>query len=66
MRSMARNNNIKARRQEKYYNQRAKERAIQVGDKVLLLLPKSTNKLQICCQGPYEVIRKVSPTNYII
>nr|KAI8738399.1 hypothetical protein BgiMline_025302 [Biomphalaria glabrata] len=67
VRSMARENLLKARkRQGRYYNQRAKERSLNVGDKVLLLLPKSTNKLQICWQGPFEVTKKVSPTNYVI
>nr|KAI8764985.1 hypothetical protein BgiMline_002655 [Biomphalaria glabrata] len=67
IRSLARSNLIKARkRQEKYYNRRAKERSLNVGDKVLLLLPKNTNKLQICWQGPFEVLKKVSPTNYVI
>ncbi|KAK7004546.1 hypothetical protein BgiMline_006075 [Biomphalaria glabrata] len=67
IRSLARSNLIKARkRQEKYYNRRAKERSLNVGDKVLLLLPKNTNKLQICWQGPFEVMKKVSPTNYVI
>ncbi|KAK0067890.1 Retrovirus-related Pol polyprotein from transposon 297 [Biomphalaria pfeifferi] len=45
---------------------RAKERALNVGDKALILLPKNTNKLQICWQGPFEVLKKVSPTNYLI
>ncbi|KAK0055907.1 hypothetical protein Bpfe_014576, partial [Biomphalaria pfeifferi] len=67
IRSLARSNLIKARkRQEKYYNRRAKERSLNVGDKVLLLLPKNTNKLQICWQGPFEVMKKISPTNYVI
>ena len=34
-------------RQEKNYNRRAEERELQIGDKVLLLLPKNTNKLQV-------------------
>ncbi|KAK6959562.1 Retrovirus-related Pol polyprotein from transposon 17.6 [Biomphalaria glabrata] len=67
MRSIARDNLLKARRrQERYYNKRAREQALQVGDKVLLLLPRSANKLQLCWQGPFEVTKKVSSTNYVI
>ena len=62
---MATRNLVRARiRQERLYNRRAKERSLEIGDKVLLLLPKHTNKLQICWQGPFSVIEKMSPTNY--
>ena len=65
VRTMAMENLKKARqRQERNYNRRAKDRDLQVGDKVLLLLPKNTNKLQICWRGPFEVTQKMSDTNY--
>ncbi|KAK6994766.1 Retrovirus-related Pol polyprotein from transposon 17.6 [Biomphalaria glabrata] len=65
VRSIATDNLKRARkRQEKNYNRRAKERSIEVGKSVLVLLPKHTNKLQICWQGPFEVVEKISATNY--
>jgi len=67
VRNLAITNLKKARlRQEKYYNRRAKERSLEVGEKVLLLLPSHSNKLQICWQGPYVVTRKMSSTNYMV
>lgn len=36
------------------------------GQKVLLLLPTSYNGLLAKWQGPYEVLRKMGPTNYEI
>ena len=53
-------------RQAKYYNKKAKDRELQVGDQVLLLLPCGSNKLEIRWQGPFEVQHKVSRTNYQI
>lgn len=37
-----------------------------VGQKVLFLLPSSNNKLQIWWRGAFEVLEKVSRTNYKI
>ena len=39
---------------------------IKVGDKVLLLLPRKVNKLQLHWRGPYQVLEKVHDNNYRI
>ena len=51
-------------RYAKYYNQKAKHREFQVGDKVLLLLPTDRNKLLLQWKGPFEVISKISSMDY--
>ena len=53
-------------RYAKYYNQKARHREFQVGNKVLLLLPTDRNKLLLQWKGPFEVISKVSSTDYKI
>ena len=50
--------------QKKWYDRHARTQEFQPGDKVLVLLPTSTNKLLASWCGPYSVIRKVSPVNY--
>ena len=52
------------KKQAQYYNRRAKDRELEIGDQVLLLLPRGNNKLEIEWQGPYPVVEKVSRTNY--
>lgn len=41
------------------YNKRAKKRDMNVGEKVLVLLPTSSNKLLLQWRGPYEILEKV-------
>ena len=53
-------------RYAKYYNQKARHREFQVGDKVLLLLPTDRNKLLLQWKGPFEVISKISSMDYRI
>ena len=53
-------------RQAKYYNRKAKDRSLQIGEKVLILLPQGNNKLEISWRGPYQIIEKLSRTNYRI
>ncbi|XP_071493976.1 uncharacterized protein [Diadema antillarum] len=55
-----------ANRYAKYYNQKAKHRELQVGDKVLLLLPTDRNKLLLQWKGPFDVISKISSMDYRI
>lgn len=50
--------------QKTWYDQKARERSFEVGQKVLVLLPAATNKLQAQWQGPFKVVRKVTPVNY--
>lgn len=54
----------KQRAQKRWYDQRARLRQFQPGQKVLLLLPTSTNKLLAKWQGPYVVERKMGPLTY--
>jgi hypothetical protein len=55
---------------EKYYNQKTKEREFHVGDRVIFYVnavPKNVNaKFFKHWQGPYYVIKKISPLNYVI
>uniref|UniRef100_K7EW93 Integrase catalytic domain-containing protein n=1 Tax=Pelodiscus sinensis TaxID=13735 RepID=K7EW93_PELSI len=46
-------------KQARYYNQNARLRTFQPGDRVLLLLPEQSSKLLASWQGPFEVIRRV-------
>ena len=55
-----------AKRQKKYFDRMTKRREIKPGTKVLLLLPKKHNKLQLTWRGPYTVTQKTSPVDYKI
>ena len=48
------------------YDKRAKERELVEGQMVLTKIPRLGNKLDDAWDGPYEVIRKISNTNYEI
>ena len=48
----------------RYYNAKAKARTFQLGDKCLILLPTSTNKLLAQWSGPYNVVEVCSPLTY--
>ena len=49
-----------------WYDKRARHREFAVGDKVLALIPLQGRPMQAKFSGPYEVIKRLSPTNYII
>lgn len=49
-----------------YYNRGAKERTLTTGQKALVLLPTSSNKLLMQWKGPYEVLREVNKCNYVL
>lgn len=49
-----------------YYNKSAKQHELQVGKKVLLLLPTKKNKLELAWRGPYVVKEKVNALDYRI
>jgi hypothetical protein len=49
-----------------YYDKTAKWRYFKPGDKVLLLLTNSSNKLQLSWKGPFEVVEKVNQFDYKI
>ena len=54
------------RKQKTYYDRKAKNRKLEPGDKVLLLLPTDNNKLLVQCKGPVNVIEKVRKHDYKI
>ena len=52
------------RKQKRYYDRKTKDRKFKVGEKVLILLPTSRNKLSMQWKGPYEVVEVVNPYDY--
>jgi hypothetical protein len=58
MSSIARENLVKAqKKQKRYYDERARPQALEVGDKVLVLAPTKCSKLQLEWAGPYSITR---------
>uniref|UniRef100_A0A674PL68 Integrase catalytic domain-containing protein n=1 Tax=Takifugu rubripes TaxID=31033 RepID=A0A674PL68_TAKRU len=53
-------------RQKSWYDRSARTRRFQPGDRVLLLLPSSDNKLLAKWQGPYTVTRKMGAVTHEI
>jgi len=51
-------------RNQKYYNKRTRDRKLQVGNSVLLLLPTERNKLNLAWRGPYKVVGIVGDFDY--
>ena len=51
-------------RYKKHFDVKARDRRFEEGDKVLLLLPTCSNKLQMQWQGPFEVVGRVARHNY--
>jgi hypothetical protein len=49
-----------------YYNKGARNRDMKEGEKVLVLLPTSNNKLLMQWRGPYEVDKKMGNVDYRI
>jgi hypothetical protein len=49
-----------------YYDRKARPKNFKVGELALLLLPTKSNKLLLQWRGPYQVVRKVSPVDYVI
>ena len=49
---------------KRHFDVRAKERRFECGDRVLLLLPTSSNKLIMQWRGPYEVVKRVARNDY--
>uniref|UniRef100_A0A8C2FJY0 Integrase catalytic domain-containing protein n=1 Tax=Cyprinus carpio TaxID=7962 RepID=A0A8C2FJY0_CYPCA len=66
-REQGRENLEKAQKAQKlWYDQCARHREYQPGQKVLLLLPSSASKLLAKWQGPYSILRKMRPVTYQI
>lgn len=51
---------------KKYFDKKAKNRQLQVGDKALLLLPTDHNKILMHWKGPFVVVGKVGLHDYRI
>ena len=50
--------------QKTWYDRHSRDRELNPGDEVLILLPTSTNKLLASWRGPYPIVRRVSRVNY--
>ena len=48
------------------YNRKVRDRQLKPGDKVLVLLPTSTNRMLMQWKGPYVIIEKQGPLDYRI
>ena len=49
-----------------WYDKKAREREFQKGDEVLVLLPITGQPLAAKFRGPYNVVRKINATDYIV
>ena len=64
---LAKESEKEAKKQSKlYYDRTAKQRAMNVGEKVLLLLPDELDKFTAKWTGPYLIEKKLSAVNYQI
>ncbi|XP_052406338.1 uncharacterized protein LOC127952096 [Carassius gibelio] len=54
------------RKQKTWYDRKTKSRSFEPGQKVLVMLPTSENKLLGKWQGPFEVTKKMGTTTYEI
>jgi hypothetical protein len=64
---IARENLAKASQKQKlHFDRKAKKRTLDVGSKVLLLLPIKKNKLQLSWRGPYKVVERLNDLDYRI
>ena len=67
LQELARGNLENAQQYQKaWYDRHARDRELQEGEQVLVLLPTSTNKLLAEWQGPYFITRKIGKVNYEI
>ncbi|KAJ1139935.1 hypothetical protein NDU88_006297 [Pleurodeles waltl] len=55
---------VAQQKQKQTYDTRSVVRTLAVGDKALVLLPSTDNKLLARWQGPYEVTAQINPTTY--
>ena len=54
------------RRQKAWYDKRARETQLEVGEEVLVLLPTRSEKLLSKWKGPFKITRRVGKVNYQI
>lgn len=53
-------------KQKAMYDAHAQERELQAGQQVMVLIPVRSNKLQATWAGPYTVVKRTGPVNYVI
>ena len=51
-------------RQKTYYDKTARGKKYEAGEEVLVMLPSASSKLTSTWQGPFPVVRQVSPVDY--
>lgn len=51
---------------KKHFDRKAKARKLQIGDKVLILLPTNSHKMLMTWKGPYTVVQCIGLTDYRI
>lgn len=49
-----------------YHDKKSKFRSLEPGDKVLILLSLETSKLLLSWKGPFSILSKLSPVNYLV
>lgn len=54
------------KKNERYYNRGARYRKLEIGDKVLLMIPVKTDKLKLRWDGPFIIKEKVGDFDYRI
>ncbi|XP_040182571.1 uncharacterized protein LOC120915831 [Rana temporaria] len=54
------------KRQKQWYDRGARDRNLEVGQKVLALRPSKKDKLQAAWQGLFKVVERISDTTYIV
>ncbi|CAN7978727.1 unnamed protein product, partial [Ixodes persulcatus] len=53
-------------KQKEWYDAKSRKREFQSGDQVLVLLPSTEQKLYAEWRGPFTVVEKLSPVDYLI
>ncbi|XP_075726265.1 uncharacterized protein LOC142767909 [Rhipicephalus microplus] len=53
-------------RAKRYYDRSARSRQFEAGDQVMRLKPSPKNKLNVQWEGPVEVVKRLSETNYLV
>merc|ERR1712074_434118 len=60
------NESVSKSKQKLYYDKNTRKRNYKIGDKVLLLLPTSSNKLLAEWKGPFEIVRRINKVDYVV
>ena len=60
------NSKISQNRFSSYFDLKAKNRKLEVGDEALILLPDCANKLLMSWKGPFKVIKRLTKVNYVL